>query len=256
MASAHLLKAIAATAELCGKTFTPAAASILASDLEGYPEAAILVALTRCRRELDGKPFNVAAIIARIEDGRPGVEQAWAMLPHDEDTSTVWTEEMAAAWGAARALLNDGDRIGARMAFKEIYPKLVADAREARVAPKWTPSFGRDAAGRVAALEEAVRHQRIGVRQAVDLLPGDQAEGLLRTLGVTKHPLLAPPSREGQVKVKALLASLKGIGHRKALPRSDGAPKKQSADAAADRPAPAGGSDMEAPADAGAGLEA
>lgn len=210
MASANLIKAIAATAELCGKTYTPAAAAMLAQDLEGYDEQAVMAALTRCRRELDGKPFNVAAVIARIEDGRPGVEQAWAMLPHDEQTSTVWTSEMAQAWGAALPLLNDGDKIGARMAFKETYVKLVADARDAKRPPEWTPSFGIDKAGRVSALEQAVRLHRISVDRATALLPADLAEGLLRTLGVTKHPLLEAPNAEGQKKVRELLLTLQG----------------------------------------------
>lgn len=210
MASADLLRAIAATAELCGKTYTPAAAQMLAKDLEGYDEQAVLSALTRCRRELDGRPFNVAAIISRIDDGRPGVEQAWAMLPHDEHTSTVWTEEMAKAWGSALPLLNDGDKIGARMAFKETYARLVADARDAKQPAKWTPSFGMDRAGRINALEEAVRLRRIGLDHACQLLPIDAAEGLLRALGVTKHPLLAAPSSDGQKKVRDLLLTLKG----------------------------------------------
>lgn len=210
MASANLIKAIAATAELCGKTYTPAAAAMLAQDLEGYDEQAVMAALTRCRRELDGKPFNVAAVISRIDDGRPGPEQAWAMLPHDEQTSTVWTEEMVQAWGVALPLLSEGDKIGARMAFKEAYTKLVADARDAKRNPEWTPSFGVDPAGRVVALEQAVRHRRISVDHATKLLPADVAAGLLRTLGVTNHPLLEAPNTEGQKKVRELLLALKG----------------------------------------------
>lgn len=208
MSKADVIKAIAATAELCGRTFSPAAAAMLAADLAEYDEQAVLKALTRCRKELKGV-FTAEAVISRIDDGRPGVEEAWAMLPHDEETSTVWTEEMAKAWGVALPLLADGDRIGARMAFKESYTKLVADARAAGVRPKWSPSFGRDVAGRVVALEAAVRARRLTVDSAVALLPADAAEGMLRTLGVTKHPLLAAPSTEGQKKVRELLLTMK-----------------------------------------------
>ncbi len=208
MASKELLKAIAATAELCGKTYTPVAAQLFASDLDGFDETAVLAALTRCRKELDGKPFNVAAVISRIDDGRPGVEQAWAMLPHDEDSSTVWSEEMAQSWGIALPLLNDGDRIGARMAFKEAYTKQVADARDRKESPKWTVSFGRDVGGRQAALTEAVRHNRLSLNHAVGLLPADAAEGMLLSLGVTNHPLLSAPSVDGKKKVDELLQLL------------------------------------------------
>jgi hypothetical protein len=147
-------------------------------------------------------------VISRIDDGRPGVEQAWAMIPQDEETSTVWTEEMAQAWGVAAPLLSN-DRIAARMAFKEAYAKAVTDARDQKLPPKWTPSFGRDVPGRQAALAEAVRHNRIGLAHAVELLPHDAAEGLVRSLGAM-HPLLAAPSVVGQTRVKALLAGLKG----------------------------------------------
>jgi hypothetical protein len=210
MASSALIKAIAATAELCGKTYTPAAAALFAQDLTGYDEQAVMVALTRCRKELDGRPFNVAAVISRIDDGRPGVEQAWAMLPFDEDSSVVWTKEMAYAWGLAKPLLLDGDRIGARMAFKEAYTKQITEARDQKIPPKWTASFGTDPHGRQAALTEAVRHNRLTLAHAVDLLPTDAAEGMLLSLGVKNHPLLVAPNKEGQKKVTELLQLLRG----------------------------------------------
>lgn len=209
MPSSAVIQAIAVTAELCGRTFSPAAAAVFAKDLDGFPAEAVLAALTRCRKEVKGL-LMVQDVISRIDDGRPGAEQAWAMLPHDEETSTVWTDEMAHAWGIARQLLQDGDRVGARMAFKEAYTKAVADARDAKVPPKWTASFGRDAAGRLAALAEAVRLKRLPLDHAVKLLPADAAEGLLLSLGVSKHPLLAAPSKQGQKRVRDLLLAMKG----------------------------------------------
>jgi hypothetical protein len=193
MPSIDVIQAIAVTAELCGRTFSPAAARVFAGDLDGFPDAAVLSALTRCRKEVKG--------LLTV--------QAWAMLPQDEETSTVWTEEMAQAWGVASPLLVGGDRIGARMAFKEAYAKAVTDARDRKLPPKWTPSFGRDVPGRQAALAEAVRHNRLSLENAVQLLPYDAAEGLVRSLGA-RHPLLAGPSVVGQTRVKALLAGLKG----------------------------------------------
>lgn len=204
MPSSAVIEAIAVTAELCGRTFTPAAAAVFAGDLDGFGDAAVLKALSRCRKEVKGL-MTVQDVISRIDDGRPGVEQAWAMLPHDEDASTVWTGEMVEAWAVALPLLNDGDRIGARMAFKESYAAKLADARDQRRPPKWTVSLGRDASGRQAALIEAVRHNRLTVDHAVQLLPPDAAEGLLLSLGVTNHPLLAAPNAEGKKKVEQLI---------------------------------------------------
>ena len=209
MPSAKVIEAIAVTAELCGRVFSPAAAMVFAGDLDGFPEAGVLAALTRCRKEVRGL-LTIQEVISRIDDGRPGVEQAWAMLPKGENDSVVWSEEMATAWGIAAPLLADGDRIGARMAFKESYLAAVASARDQRMPPRWTPSFSdrRDVAGMQAALIEAVRHKRISLTFAVESLPPENAEGLLLSLGVKKHPLLAAPSADGREKVEALMLKL------------------------------------------------
>lgn len=209
MPSSQVIKGIAVTAELCGKTFSPEAAAVFASDLDGYPEQAVLKALTRCRKEVRGL-LTVQDVISRIDDGRPGAEEAWAMIPNDDVSSVVWTQEMAAAYGAAEPLLYAGDKVGARMAFKEKYVKLVADARDEKKLPQWTPSFGTDHQGRQLALIEAVRHNRMAIGHAADLLPPDLAEGLLLSVGATNHPLLAAPNAEGKAKIKALMLELKG----------------------------------------------
>lgn len=182
MASSALIKAIAATAELCGKTYTPAAAAMFAQDLEGFDDTAVMAALTRCRKELDGKPFNVAAVISRIDDGRPGPEEAWAMLPQDESATVVWTEEMCQAWGAALPLLRDGDKIGARMAFKEAYAKKVMDARDQRRPAKWTASLGDDKSGREPALKAAVEKGRLSAPHVRALLPYHEVSQSMQAL--------------------------------------------------------------------------
>lgn len=208
MASKRLLQAIAVTSELCGRVFSDASARVFADDLSGFDEDAVLHALAKCRKEVKGL-LSLQDVISRIDDGRPGVEEAWAMLPQDDDGSVVWTAEMASAWGIALPLLNDGDRIAARMAFKEAYTRLLTQARDERLPVRWTPSFGGDKLGRQQAIIDAVRHNRLGMNAAVGLLPPDQAEGLLLSLGVKNHPLLAGPSKEGKAKARALLANLK-----------------------------------------------
>lgn len=212
MPSSKVIQAIAVTAELCGRTFSPAAAAVFAADLDGFPDDAVLAALTRCRKEVRGI-LTTQDVISRIDDGRPGVEEAWAMIPRDEESSIVWTDEMAQAYGSVAPLLAEGDKIAARMAFKETYSKLVSEARERRELPKWTPSLGSDVSGRQMALIDAVRHNRLQLAHAVELLAAypDVQQGLLMSLGVEKHPLLAAPDKEGRAKVKALLANLKDL---------------------------------------------
>ena len=163
MPSAALIEAVAVTAELCGRTFTEPAARVFVSDLAGFPEPQVLAALARCRREVRGM-LTVADVLQRIDDGRPGSDEAWAMIPQDEAGSVVWTDEMAQAWGVARGLLPD--RVAARMAFREAYAKAVAKARDAGQPPQWSPSLGHDPGARDAALRDAVERGRIGIEHA------------------------------------------------------------------------------------------
>ena len=208
-ASEELLQAIAVTAELCGKVFSPASARVFADDLASYDEQAVMRALAKCRREVRGI-LSLQDVISRIDDGRPGVEEAWAMLPQDEDSSVVWTDEMAQAWGIAYPLLADGDRIAARMAFKDAYSRIVTKAREEMKPAKWLPSYGHNRDGRAAAVADAVRLGRIGLQPGLAMLEGvDEKRNLLIAVGVKSHPLLAAPDKEAQRKVNALLAKLK-----------------------------------------------
>lgn len=156
-----LQDAIAATAELCGAPLSKPALAMLALDLDAYPPPAVMMALRRCRMEHRGR-LTAEAVISRIDDGRPGAEEAWAMIPRDEDGSVVWTDEMASAYGVAAPLLAQGEPIAARMAFLEHYRAAVARARlDARPAT-WRPSLGRDPRGRDAALIDAAERGRIG----------------------------------------------------------------------------------------------
>ena len=117
------------------------------------------------------------------------------MIPQDEAGSTVWTDEMAAACGVARHLLAEGDRIGARMAFKEAYSRLVAQARDDGKPVRWSPSLGHDPGGREAVLQEAVRLGRLSIAHAaVELLPGIE----------DRRPALLA----GQERVAALIGGL------------------------------------------------
>ncbi len=166
----ELVEAIALTSELCGMVLSPAAAEMLARDLADFNENAVLEALGRCRMELQGA-LKMADILARLDDGRPGVEEAWAMMPKTELASVVWTDEMAQAWGIASPLLNNGDAIGARMAFREIYAKAVLDARIRRAPVRWMPSLGSDVASRESVLLEALQKKRLTAAHVAHLLP-------------------------------------------------------------------------------------
>lgn len=161
---AQLAAAVCATAETLGQTLSANAADLMAQDLASYPIADIAAALQACRRELTGK-LTLAAILQRIQaaDGRPDPNEAWslALAASDEHDSVVLTAEIQLALGAARAVLEAGDKIGARMSFLSAYQRLVDTARRECVPVKWSLSPGFDAQRRLAAVEEAGRLGRL-----------------------------------------------------------------------------------------------
>lgn len=174
-ASSALLQALAVCAELTGTDFSAAAARVMADDLSKYPENQVLGALTRCRKELRGR-LTMADIISRLDDGRPGVEEAWAMcapLLENEGPSVVWTSEIALAFGIARQLADDP--VAARMAFKEHYTAGCARARDNGEPVIWMPCLGHDINGREHVLIEAQRQGKLTARH-VDLLLPDKSE--------------------------------------------------------------------------------
>jgi len=171
MPSIELIQAVAVTAELCGRTFSEAAARMFVADLSGFPEAAVIKALARCRREVKGM-LTIEDVVKRIDDGRPGVEEAWAQMPFDESQSVVWTDEMCRAFRVALPLLEEGDKVAARMAFKEAYTRMVGESRDEGRAVVWTPSLGHNKNGHAAALSEAVSKGRLSYEHAESLAPG------------------------------------------------------------------------------------
>lgn len=170
MASEALVKAVTATAEVMGTELSIDGARMFCADLSEYQEAVVLAALTRCRREVTGK-LTLAAVIARIDDGRPGPDEAWAMIPRTEAETVVWTDEMAEAWGVAHPLLLAGDAVAARMTFREAYTRIVTKARSERKNASWFASLGTDKTGREGPIREAITKGRIGHAHGMSLLP-------------------------------------------------------------------------------------
>jgi hypothetical protein len=165
MPSPELIQAVAVTAELCGRTFSEAAARVFVQDLSRYPESQVIAALGRCRREVKGV-LTVSDVVSRLEDGRPGIEEAWGMIPLAESQTVVWTDEMAEAFGAALPLIERKDNVGARMAFKEAYTKAVMRARDQGKPANWSASIGFDPAARAAVLQAAVNEGKLPLEWA------------------------------------------------------------------------------------------
>lgn len=87
-------------------------------ELERYPAAKVEQALLKCCMQLKGR-VTLAAIIERIDDGRPSAEEAWSMVAlsvTDERRTIVWTEEMSVAFAVALPLADN--LVQARLAFR------------------------------------------------------------------------------------------------------------------------------------------
>lgn len=214
----NILKALAVTAELTGTELSKAGVLAFEAELMRYPEATVLKALERFRRESKGR-MTLPGVLDLIEDedGRPSSDEAWAMCPHSEEESTFWTNEAREAFGIARRVLESGDKIGARMAFREAYDRLVREARAEGRRPEWSVSLGWDAQARERAVMKAVERGLIAPDAAQHLLPAPKSDierVLLEGKSVAALPNLTNDDREqfkrGIAMVKATLEKLNG----------------------------------------------
>lgn len=165
-----------------GDKISKEAAKLMLQDLEDFPPDAILIALKRCRDELEWFP-TVAHIKTRIMalDGRPGVEEAWSMAPKDDYSAAYLNDEIMQAWGIANDVLKAGDSlISARMAFKEVYDRVVREARMRGRKPTWWLSRAAGAnreSENQRALQDAVDKGRLLEADAKLMLPDCERGG-------------------------------------------------------------------------------
>ena len=158
-----------------------------------------------------------ADVLAQIPDDRPGADEAWAISVkgNDEGATIVWTEEMAQAWGIARPVMRLGDEVGARVAFRDAYNRLIAAAKHAGHAVNWMPSLGHDVDGRYMALHEAELLGRIGGGDIAGLLPA---------------PVVAAVPEDVRAYLGALKTALTTSGSAAEEPSEDVVAKRRTAE--------------------------
>jgi hypothetical protein len=173
MSQERLLQALATTAELMNSQLSPGALAMMVKDLSAYSQENIYQALTNMRKT--AKFFNLPTLIDELQKLSPNrrisADEAWALYPHNEADSAVITNEMAEAMGIAQTLLNEGDKIGARMAFKQAYDRIVETNKSNGIDPKWFASLGHEPEGRELVVKEAVRLGRLPSSSIQTLLP-------------------------------------------------------------------------------------
>ncbi len=148
---------------------------------------------------------------ASADDGRPGADEAWGLLLRvirDEREAAVLTDEMRAGWTACQPILDLGDEVGARMAFRETYTREVEKARKRAVAARWTLTLGTDHNLRQTRLTEAVAARRIGMDRVTALLPGPTPTAICQVAGLLTGPGATAEELRTAERLQALAAML------------------------------------------------
>jgi len=181
--------------------------------LKAFPDGAVMAAAIQHLKSSHFKPqlADIAKLCAAQLDGQwLGVDEAWALMPKSEHESAMLTNEIAQAIAAATPLIESGDRVAARMAFKDCYGRLVERAKLEGRQPRYFPSYGTDRHGVVSMLAKAVQTGQVSLDAALEWKP-ECATEIVKMAGVKNHPLLAGPSEHGKAAVKALLADMRAV---------------------------------------------
>lgn len=194
-----------------GKSVLPAGAkAMFFRSLERFPIETVRSAINAhvcdsSRGQYLPKPADLIFQIEQAHggDGRPGADEAWALAlaASDEAETVVWTEEMRDAFAICQSVLNLGDEVGARVAFRDAYNRMVDQARHEVRPTKWCVSLGWDLAKREAAVLKASK---------AGLLPAPAARAMLPNyVDPTEDK---PASPEGLAKLKELMGQLRAGG--------------------------------------------
>ena len=208
--SSAVFDALTVCCEITGTELSITARKTMCADLAQYPKEQVLKALNRCRRELTGR-LTLAAILQRLDTGLPSADEAFGLLTEgwDNEDLTVVVPAIAqlAAGSGAYALYRNGDKTGARMAFRSAYERMAADT----VRADWTVSAGNDRAQLTAAVMAAVKDGKLTQEAAAGHLPSEAVE---ERLLLERRPLSLEDKQRGARHTAALLAKLAGkIAH-------------------------------------------
>lgn len=214
--SERVLDALVVAAEMTGANLSGPTLKGMVIDLSEYPEDMVLRALTRCRRELKHR-LTLADVIERLggADGRPSADEAWAkaLLGYDENATVVMNDEIAKAMEIARPIMDERDRVGARMAFKNAYERIVLEARERKTPVRWYPSLGLDKQGRENAIREAVERGQLPSSN-LKLLPPPETGFSTAIAGLLTHKKEKQTPEERESIRKRLLDLRNTIGQK------------------------------------------
>ena len=208
----EIAKAIALlTAEYDLPAFSPDRIAMWMNALSCFPRGSVTKSAENYMRTNKFKPQLadiVQGCMTQVPNAWLSADEAWALMPKSEMDSCMLTDETAQAMAAASPLLEAGDRVAARMAFRGAYERLIETAKVEGRQPVFFPSLGNDVPGRAAMLGAAVKAGQYQLEAALNIAP-EFAREIVQLAGVQKHPLLVAPNEQDRAKVKALLLTLR-----------------------------------------------
>jgi len=125
-------------------------------------------------------PPKPADIVSRLNsvDGRLSADEAWskAIIFFDSGRSVVMNDDIAQSVAEAEGIYLDGDKVGARMAFRAAYDRNVMESRKLGKPVTWWPSLNDqgDEPEKRAVLELGVVEGLLTAQSVAKLLPSPQ----------------------------------------------------------------------------------
>lgn len=219
---------------LHGKSLNADAKALFFRAMAQFPLPMVRAAMDAHVRDPDRgqyppKPADLMAQIVgqAADDGRPGADEAWAiaLTSRDEAETVVWTQEIAAAFDICMPVLEAGDEVGARMAFKDAYNRLVNEARRDGYPVVWNASLGWDVERREIALHAAVARNQLPAPTVAALLPAPPVD----------EPYDADKARRQLLEIRQLLDSTGTATERRQRAREREAEARRQAEHAKKR---------------------
>lgn len=153
-----------------GKALSLPAIKACINALSNYPIELLISAIGKHVQTARFAP-TPSDIIGLLEQGNQhlGADEAWAiaLVSMNEAETVVVTDEIMQARAIALDVYNSGDVLGARMAFRSAYDRIIAHAGP----PNWMVSLGFDAEKRSTAVQNAVAMGRLPNDMAAKYLP-------------------------------------------------------------------------------------
>ena len=122
--SKQIIQALVGTADAMGFEFKEAGLEIIVRKLAEHPEPDVLNSLEQLLEEHSGR-FGLADILKRLPNALPGPEEAWNQALSarlwDEQTLLSLCTRLSSMRFSVPTVWEAGDKIGARMAFRERY---------------------------------------------------------------------------------------------------------------------------------------